>query len=136
MVGFVYHCRVYFGDTDGAGVVYFARVLDFCHAAYEESLREKGIDMTEFFQRQPLAFPIINCAMRFCKPIFCGDLLTITLTGKQTEVAEFVTCYQIKVGEELKAEGSLRHCCIDRNTRQRAPLPPYILEWLAGLGIP
>ncbi|MCS6959915.1 MAG: thioesterase family protein [Pseudanabaenaceae cyanobacterium SKYGB_i_bin29] len=135
-MGFICYRRVYFADTDGAGVVYFAHVLAFCHSAYEESLRTRGVNMVEFFTGESLAFPITNCEMSFVRPILCGDLLTIELTGKPEGFAEFVTFYQVKVGEELKAQGSLRHCCIDRANRQRSPLPPYILDWLASLGVP
>ena len=43
-------CRtVRFGDTDAAGVMHFARLLTWCHEAYEESLERFGLSAAEIF---------------------------------------------------------------------------------------
>lgn len=132
-MAFIHHRRVFFGDTDGAGVVFFAQILSFCHGAYEASLADFGIDLQEFFHHSALAFPIVNCEMDFIKPIFCGEILQITVTGNAVAESEFVTFYQIRSAERLRSRGSLRHCAIDRGSRQRVPLPQQTIDWLSHL---
>ncbi|MCA1904633.1 MAG: acyl-CoA thioesterase [Cyanobacteria bacterium KgW148] len=129
-MAFIHDRRVYFSDTDGAGVVFFAQILTFCHDAYEASLAGFGIDLQDFFRDSPLALPIINCEMDFIKPIFCGELLQIAVTGERGGESEFITFYQISASDQLRARGRLRHCAIDRVRRVRVPLPCQMLEWL------
>ena len=40
----LFHCRVYYEDTDLAGVVYYANYLRFIERARTEWAREAGID--------------------------------------------------------------------------------------------
>ena len=44
---FTYSRQIYLSDTDAAGVVYFAKGLEICHQAYEESLAEAGISLNQ-----------------------------------------------------------------------------------------
>ena len=47
---FDYRRRIYLGDTDAAGVVYFAKGLEICHEAYEESLAKAGINLNQMIR--------------------------------------------------------------------------------------
>ncbi len=49
---------IHFGDTDAAGVVYFARYLEFCHEAYEEALAHAGIELAKFFADTGTIIPV------------------------------------------------------------------------------
>ena len=42
-----YQCRVYFEDTDAAGVVYYANYLKLAERARTEALRDLGIPHAE-----------------------------------------------------------------------------------------
>jgi 1,4-dihydroxy-2-naphthoyl-CoA hydrolase len=134
-MAFIHDRLVYFSDTDGAGVVFFARILTFCHDAYEASLAAFGVDLQDFFCNSPLAFPIVSCQIDFHKPIRCGELLQIEVTGEPAGLSEFVTFYQIKSAEKLKAKGSLKHCGIDRVSRRPVPLPQPTIDWLNAMKI-
>ena len=43
-----FNCRVYYEDTDLAGLVYYANYLKFIERARSEWLRELGIDQNQF----------------------------------------------------------------------------------------
>ena len=70
---FTYKRTIRFQDTDAAGVVYFANVLNICHEAYEDSLVESGIKLKSFFQSTSTAITIVHASVDFFKPMFCGD---------------------------------------------------------------
>ena len=108
-MGFNGSYQVRFGDTDGAGVVYFARSLEICHGAYEASLAAIGIDLQAFFsgrwippQMPPssdsspvaIAVPIVATEGHFYRPCFCGDSLTIQVQAHQRNESEFEVTYQ------------------------------------------
>lgn len=130
---FNYLRQVYLGDTDAAGVVYFAKGLEICHEAYEESLNEAGISLNQMIRERKIALPIVHAEIDFLRPVFCGDRLQIGLNGSMINDSEFAIAYQIFPGDNpapVLIKAQTRHVCINPQIRQRIELPAAILEWL------
>jgi 1,4-dihydroxy-2-naphthoyl-CoA hydrolase len=128
-------CRtVRFGDTDAAGVMHFARVLCWCHEAYEESLERFGLAAAEIFPTPatglPVALPIVHCSADFRRPLVCGDPLTIALAPRRLDPGGFEVSYRFSTNGQTAATGLTRHLAIDSRSRQRCPLPAPINRWL------
>ena len=124
-----------FGDTDAAGVVHFARLLSWCHEAYEESLERYGIAAAAIFPCQgtdtpAVALPIVHCSADFRRPLVCGDPLAIALEPLRIDPGCFEVRYRFRSGDEPVAEGLTRHLAIDSRSRQRCSLPEPIQRWL------
>jgi len=125
-------CRtVRFGDTDAAGVVHFARLLSWCHEAYEESLERYGIAAAAIFPGQDtdtaaVALPIVHCSAYFRRPLVCGDPLAIALEPLRIDPGCFELRYRFRSGDEPVADGLTRHLAIDSRSRQRCSLPEPI----------
>jgi 1,4-dihydroxy-2-naphthoyl-CoA hydrolase len=139
-MAFIYHRTVRFQDTDAAGVIYFANGLAICHEAYEASLCAADINLKSFFSASAeVAFPIAHAEIDFFRPIAMGDRLEIHLTPKQLQPSEFEIAYQILLADSTQPPVSralTRHVCIHTSTRQRHPLPNYLISWLnAGASI-
>ncbi len=73
----VFPMRVYYEDTDAAGIVYYANYLRFAERARTELLRELGIENTKLMQEQNLAFVVKRCSMEFVKPAKLDDMLAV-----------------------------------------------------------
>ncbi|WP_353929515.1 thioesterase family protein [Okeanomitos corallinicola TIOX110] len=127
---FTYQRTVRFPDTDAAGVVYFANSLSICHEAYEESLRQSGINIKTFFTHPSVAFPIVHANVDFLRPMYCGDDLMISLIPQKISVDKFNIAYEITVNEVMVAKAMTRHVCIDVNSRSKQELPDEIIFWL------
>lgn len=69
--------RVYYEDTDAAGIVYYANYLRFAERARTESLRFGGIDQSELLSGEGIGFVVRRCTVDFLKPAMLDDLLTI-----------------------------------------------------------
>ena len=128
-------CRsVRFGDTDAAGVVHFARLLVWCHEAYEESLEAFGLRAADLFptpaHRPAVALPIVHCSADFRRPLVCGDPLTIELEPRRLDPCSFDVRYHFSSGDQAVASGLTRHLAIDSTSRQRCPLPDPLNRWL------
>lgn len=128
---FTYSRTIYLADTDAAGVVYFANLINICHQAYEESLATVGISL-QIFLADSLAIPIVESQMSFFRPIFCGERITINLSAEQINEPEFAIAYQIfgAASQQKLAQGSTRHVCINPQTRTKIALPEIIIQWL------
>jgi 1,4-dihydroxy-2-naphthoyl-CoA hydrolase len=128
-------CRtVRFGDTDAAGVMHFARLLQWCHEAYEESLERFGIPPTSLFptpgQSREVALPIVHCSADFRRPLVCGDPLAIALDPQRLDASCFELRYSFSSNGTAVATGLTRHLAISSGSRQRCPLPESINRWL------
>ena len=130
---FNYLRRIYLADTDAAGVVYFARGLEICHQAYEESLAEVGISLNQTIREGKTALPIVHAEIDFLRPIFLGDEIQVSLNTSLVNDREFAIAYQITpVGnlEQILVKAQTKHVCIDPQIRQKIDLPLTILNWL------
>lgn len=69
--------RVYYEDTDAAGIVYHANYLRFAERARTEMLRTLGLDHDTLWQRHGLRFAVRHCAIDYLRPARLDDLLTV-----------------------------------------------------------
>jgi len=69
--------RVYYEDTDAAGIVYHAAYLAFAERARTEMLRCLGLDHATLRARFGLTFTVRRCAIDYRAPARLDDLLEI-----------------------------------------------------------
>ena len=130
---FSYSRRIYLGDTDAAGVVYFAKGLEICHEAYEESLADTEIEIGKMLNDGVVGLPITHAEIDFFKPLFCGDLLQIQLSSNLISKSEFAIAYQvfnINNLEKALIKAKTYHVCINPLARVRVDLPTKLLSWI------
>lgn len=124
----MYQRKIYFADTDSAGVVYFSNLLSICHEAYEDYLSSLKVNLKDFFSNQLIAIPIIHAEIDFFKPLFCGDLINITLSPILINEKVFEMQYQVFKNNELIAKALTRHICINPQTRKTQEIPLVIKQ--------
>jgi acyl-CoA thioester hydrolase len=61
--------RVYYEDTDAAGIVYHARYLGYAERARTEALREAGVPHDELVTRFGLIFVVRRVEMDYLRPV-------------------------------------------------------------------
>ena len=125
--------RVLYGDTDAAGVVYYANYLRYFEKGRTEYMRDLVMTYKKI-EDLGLLLPVIECYSRYKAPASYDDLLTI-----ETSLAELknVSCrfnYRIyKNGSDnslvLLAKGHTVHASVNREGRLTR-LPPNVLEKL------
>ncbi|MFQ6538442.1 MULTISPECIES: acyl-CoA thioesterase [Aphanothece] len=128
-------CRsVRFGDTDAAGVMHFARLLEWCHQAYEESLERYGIAAAAVFPTPgtalPVALPVVHCHADFRRPLVCGDPLAIRLAPQRLDPGSFEVDFTLSCQGDTAATALIRHVAIDSRQRRRCDLPEPLNRWL------
>lgn len=77
------HFRVYYEDTDAAGVVYYANYLRFAERGRTEALRLAGIGQAGLWESQGVGFVVRRVAVDYKAPARLDDVLMI-----RTEVAD------------------------------------------------
>jgi acyl-CoA thioester hydrolase len=124
--------RVYYEDTDAAGIVYHANYLRFAERARTEMLRLLGFGQERLRVEDGLAFAVARCAVEYRAPARLDDELTVesrllALRGASLEVDQ-----RIRRGGAELARLEVRVACIDRAGRPQ-PLPPALRSALSSL---
>jgi 1,4-dihydroxy-2-naphthoyl-CoA hydrolase len=124
------------GDTDAAGVVYFASLLSICHEAYEFALEQENIPLQTFLSHSEIILPIVHAEIDFFAPLQCGDRLLINFSSYLLNEYGFELTYQVfldhpeRRSERSAAQALTRHVCIYPQTRKKVPLSPALGQCL------
>jgi acyl-CoA thioester hydrolase len=69
--------RVYYEDTDAAGIVYYANYLKFAERARTEMLRTFGVSQQAMREAKGVAFAVRRCQVEYMAPAKLDDILEI-----------------------------------------------------------
>lgn len=81
--GHVFAVRVYYEDTDLAGIVYYANYLKYIERARTEWVRALGVDQVRLKEDTGIVFAVRRVEADYLQPARFDDALTVT-----TQVAE------------------------------------------------
>lgn len=76
---FSYPMRIYYEDTDGTGVVYHAKYLNYFERARSEWLRMMGFSQQALRESLGIAFTVNRLDVRYLRPARLDDLLIVTV---------------------------------------------------------
>lgn len=92
--------RVYYEDTDLAGIVYYANYLKFIERARSEFIREKGVDQVAL-KKDGFAFAVRRLEADYLNPAQFDDILTVETTVEATTGARMVLKQDVKRGDAV-----------------------------------
>ena len=125
---FVWPARVYWEDTDGGGVVYYANYLKFLERARTEWLRSLGFVQTELAKDPGIMFVVSSVNIEYRRPAKLDDSITIISTCEQESAACLRFDQRIVRDAELLVTASCRVACLDAATFRPKRLPAAIVE--------
>ena len=129
--GFSWPTRVYWEDTDGGGVVYYANYLKFLERARTEWLRSLGFVQTELAKDPGIIFVVASLTIDYRRPARLDDALVIASTCAQDGAACLRFEQRILRNDELLVEASVRVACLDAASFRPTRLPATIVEAMA-----
>lgn len=127
---FSWPVRVYYEDTDLAGVVYYANYLRFMERARTEWLRAIGLEQDVARDELGLVFVVVSCEVHYHEPARFNDSLEVTVTITEVRKASLVFEQEVRRGEKLLCTGTLRAASVDARTLKPRPLPAIVSEAL------
>ena len=123
---FSFPVRVYYEDTDTAGVVYYAGYLRFLERGRTEWLRALGVEQFRLAQEAGVVFAVRSLNIEYLKPARLDDVLAVltelTLAGR----AQVTLKQRIERDGETLVEATVRIACLNTKTMKPAALPAEI----------
>lgn len=130
-VDFRWTVRVYYEDTDAAGIVYYANYLKYFERCRTEWLRTLGFDQREMAARDRLQFVVAELSVQYHRPARLDDSLTVEATIIERARTYVVFRQQARRGDELLASARVKVACVDTGRLSPARLPAALAQRLA-----
>jgi len=118
--------RVYYEDTDAAGLVYYANYLRYAERARTEMLRELGIGSSELMANEGLALVVRRCAADYIKPARLDDVLNVETRILHVGGASLDLEQAVCRGDDVLVRMELKIGCFDLSTGGAARLPKHL----------
>lgn len=123
----VFPLRVYYEDTDAAGVVYYANYLRFAERARTEFLRGVGARHRDFLDSDSVMFTVRRCEVDYVRPAVLDDALEVHTEVTDLRGASMWMAQTVRRGEADLARLKVRIACVTRQGRP-ARFPDSLLE--------
>ena len=123
---FEFPVRVYYEDTDAAGVVYYANYLKFMERARTEWLAARGFPLAVFEREHGMVFVVHRCEIDFHLPARLNDALDVSVEPVKVGASTLKARQQVRRGESVLTSALVTLACLDaarwRPTRMPAAL--------------
>jgi len=105
--------RVYYEDTDLAGIVYYANYLKFIERARSTMVREAGIDQGAMKDADGLVFAVHHVDATYLKPAKLDDELLIATKLQQLSGAKLLFEQDVMRGNEMLFSSKITVICMN-----------------------
>ena len=126
-VAFRWPVRVYWEDTDAAGIVFYANSLKFFERARTEWLRSLGFEQERLRAGTGIGFVVTDTALHYREPARLDDMLEVTVKVAHVGPASLSVAQEAQRAGRLLAEGMIRVGCVDLGTFRPLRVPEDIL---------
>jgi acyl-CoA thioester hydrolase len=99
--------RVYFEDTDVAGIVYYANYLRFMERARSDMLRAAGIEQRNALESGEGVYAVAELAIKYRKPARLDDDLVVVSALKEVRGVSCVIHQRVMRGDDILADATV-----------------------------
>ena len=118
--------KIQFHHCDPAGIMFYSRIFDFCHSAYEELINQVELE-EDYWQNEIFVVPIIKSEAQYLVPISYDEEITIELTVNNIRNSGFELNYKcINEEEETCALVKTVHVFIDAESWEKIEIDPQV----------
>jgi acyl-CoA thioester hydrolase len=120
---FIWPIRIYYEDTDAAGVVYHANYLNFFDRARCEMLEAAGLDLNRLRSQYQLLFVVHSATINYHLPARLSDQLTSY--SKIVRLKKFSFAFEQRLQREQirLCSATIQIACVDSEQFRPRPLP-------------
>ncbi|HUX92766.1 MAG TPA: acyl-CoA thioesterase [Ignavibacteriaceae bacterium] len=118
--------RIKFSDCDPAGILFFGRVYELCHAAYEEMIKSFHLE-EDYWSNDNFIVPIIKSEAHYHQPMKYGEEISIEISVKTLKSSSFELEYLLKNRDEVECVlVNTVHVFVDKRTWKKKAMKKEI----------
>ena len=111
--------RVYFEDTDVAGIVYYANYLRFIERARSDMIALAGIDQRGALEAGLGVYAVAEVAVKYRAPARLGDDLVVATEIEEVRAASVLIHQQVMRGDQILADARVTAAFLSPEGRPR-----------------
>ncbi len=115
--------RVYYEDTDAAGVVYYANYLRYLERARTEWLGAAGHPLAELERDHGIVFVVRRIEVDYRRPARLFDTLDVTVDVESVGGASLVVRQAVRRAGEMLVTARVMLACVDRASLKPVRIP-------------
>lgn len=92
---FQYKRRINFYDCDPAGILFYGRIYNLCHEAYEAMIKSFNLKES-YWKNENFVVPIFHSEAKYRKPLYAGETTEIEITVTNLKDSSFELTYLCK----------------------------------------
>jgi acyl-CoA thioester hydrolase len=125
---------VYWEDTDGGAIVYYANYLRYLERARTEWLRALGHSQHALAREPGILFTVVSVQVDYRAPARLDDELDISCAPRADGPASLLFLQKIhrRGAGQLLVEAQVRVACVDARTLRPKRLPEFLVQATAG----
>jgi acyl-CoA thioester hydrolase len=110
---FLFGVRVYYEDTDAAGIVYYANYLRYMERARSEWLEALGFPLAAFEAAHGVTFAVRRAEIDFLRPARLNDRLAVSVEPRLLRGAQLDLVQEVARAETVLVRGAISLACVD-----------------------
>jgi acyl-CoA thioester hydrolase len=111
--------RVYFEDTDTAGIVYYANYLRFMERARSDMLRAIGVDQRAALESGDGVYAVAEAQIKYRRPAKLDDALVVVSNVREVRAASCVIQQRVMRGQEILTDATVTAAFLTPEGRPR-----------------
>ena len=120
-----------FYDCDPAGILFFARIFEICHSAYEDLIDSFKLQ-TDYWNNENFVIPIIHTEAEFLLPLKFGENVTVEVSVSQLKESSFELYYVCR-NDDDKVTNKVKtvHIFVDKKKWKKTLIDPEVKKNLS-----
>lgn len=120
---FFWPVRVYYEDTDAAGVVFYANYLRYFERARTEWLRAQGFEQPDLAAQYQVVFVVRAISVEYLQPARFNEALQISVELEHVGASQITMSQQACRGGEVLVEARVRLACVSQRDMKPVRMP-------------
>lgn len=127
---FNFSLRVFFEDTDAAGVVYYGNYLKFMERARSEWFLQRSLGMKKLMDQHQMVFVVSRTELDYLRPAKLEDLLEVSVELVELKKVSAVFRQSVTRDGVLLCKGLTKVGCVHTLTMRPSAIPPEVASEL------
>lgn len=125
---FSHTVTVRFHEVDRAGILFFGRVFEYCHVAFEEMMAaHAGGGLPHVFDDLGWGMPLVHAEADYERPMRMGDQIRVDMSVERIGSSSLTFGFEL-IGADGRRHATVRlvHAFTDLNRLAKRGVPPEI----------
>ena len=117
-------------QTDAAGLLFFSRLFEIAHDAYQDFLDNAQFGISEILKNRDFLTPVIHAEADYKMPLEAGDTIEVRMNAGEIGRSSYTLLYDILKNNHVAGQVKIIHVSVDRRSGKKIDIPERLKDIL------